>query len=57
VDGLRYGEVAKLLEAAVRDNRLVGLDLVEVAPNLDPTGLTALTAARLLAEVLCYWWG
>lgn len=56
VDGLHYREVAQIVEAAVRRNRLVGLDLVEVAPPLDPTGLTALVAARLLADILAYWW-
>jgi len=57
VDGLRYGEVARILEEAVRRNRLVGLDLVELAPTLDSSGITALVAARLVAEVLGYWWG
>lgn len=57
VEGLRYGEVARVLEASIRRNQVVGVDLVEVAPTLDPTGVTALTAARLLADVMCYWWG
>ncbi len=57
VEGLRYGEVTRVLEASIRRNRLVGVDLVEVAPTLDPTGVTALTAARLLADLMCYWWG
>ncbi|GBD28268.1 Guanidinobutyrase [bacterium HR31] len=56
VDGLRYSEVARVLEEAVRRNRLVGLDLVELAPPVDPSGLTALLAARLLVEVMGYWW-
>ena len=57
VEGLGYGEAARILEVAVRENHLVGLDLVELAPPLDPTGLTPLVAVRLLAEVLTYWWG
>ncbi|MEM8746324.1 MAG: agmatinase [Actinomycetota bacterium] len=32
---------------------VVGGDLVEVAPIYDPTGLTSLTAANLLYEMLC----
>jgi guanidinopropionase len=32
---------------------IVGADLVEVSPPLDPTGLTALTGATLLYELLC----
>ncbi|BDA84883.1 guanidinopropionase [Aureimonas sp. SA4125] len=32
---------------------IVGADLVEVSPPLDPTGLTALTGATMLFELLC----
>ena len=32
---------------------LVGCDLVEVSPPLDPAGTTALVAANLLYEMLC----
>jgi guanidinopropionase len=32
---------------------IVGADLVEVSPPLDPTGMTALTGATLLFELLC----
>jgi len=32
---------------------IVGADLVEVSPPLDPTGVTALTGATLLYELLC----
>lgn len=56
VDGLGYREVVRILEEAVRRNRLVGLDLVELSPPLDPSGLTALVGARLLVEVMGYWW-
>ncbi|MDR7435826.1 MAG: agmatinase [Armatimonadota bacterium] len=57
LDGLHYSEVTRILQAAIQRNRLVGADLVELAPNLDPSGLTALTGARLLADILIYWWG
>lgn len=32
---------------------IIGADLVEVSPPLDPTGVTALTGATLLFELLC----
>jgi guanidinopropionase len=32
---------------------LVGADMVEVAPPFDPSGLTALTGASILFELLC----
>lgn len=56
VEGLRYGEAMAIVAATVRRNRLVGLDLTELAPNLDPSGLTGLVGARLLAEALGAWW-
>ncbi|XP_068194941.1 guanidino acid hydrolase, mitochondrial [Antennarius striatus] len=36
-----------------RGLNLVGCDLVEVSPQYDTTGMTALTAANLLFEMLC----
>ncbi|MBW8725030.1 MAG: arginase family protein, partial [Inquilinus limosus] len=32
---------------------LIGADLVEVAPPFDPSGLTAITGATLMFELLC----
>jgi len=40
------------LAAALRDDRVVGLDLVEVAPNHDPTERTARLAAMALLRFL-----
>jgi len=37
----------------VCDERLLGFDLVEVAPNLDQ-GVTAVQAAKIIFEVLCF---
>ena len=45
------GVVRRVLE----HNELIGFDLVELAPNLNSSGLSALVGARLLAEMLCYW--
>ncbi len=55
-EGLTYGQVRDLVAATARRNRLVGVDLMELAPDLDPTGRSALLAARLLAETLVAWW-
>ncbi len=56
VDGLSYGEVITIVGATLARNRLVGFDLTEIAPELDPSGQTALVGARLLAETLALWW-
>jgi len=51
-DGLTYAALLGLVQATVRRNRLVGLDVVELAPALDPSGNSALLVARLLMDVL-----
>jgi agmatinase len=55
VEGLSYAEAMALVQRSIAQNELVGFDLVELAPNLDPSGLSALVGARLLAEVLAVW--
>ncbi|AEB10992.1 arginase family protein [Marinithermus hydrothermalis] len=57
VEGLTYGEAMRVVAHVIAHNELVGLDLTELAPNLDPTGRTALVGARLLAEAVALWWG
>lgn len=48
--GLTFDEAAHLVEAVASDPRCRGMDLVEVAPGLDPTGNTARVAAQLVAH-------
>ncbi len=50
--GFLYYEVLELLQGAARAHEIVGLDLVEVAPDYDPTGSTAVLAAQLLLNTL-----
>jgi agmatinase len=50
-EGLDTSTLLDLLEA-VCDRRVVGFDLVEVAPHYD-NGVTAIQAAKILFEVLC----
>ncbi|THF88695.1 agmatinase [Deinococcus sp. KSM4-11] len=52
-DGLTYAQVMQMLAATARQNRIVGLDVVELAPNLDPSGRSELLMARLIMETLC----
>ncbi|WP_288434525.1 arginase family protein [uncultured Deinococcus sp.] len=52
-DGLGYGQAMGIIRAVAAHNAVVGLDLVELAPNLDPSGLSALIGARLVMETLC----
>lgn len=52
-DGLSYAQGMSVLAAAAHNNTVVGLDLVELAPNLDPTGRSELLMSRLIMETLC----
>ena len=51
-DGLPYAALLALVRAAARRNRVVGVDVVELAPHLDPSGNSALLVARLVVDVL-----
>ncbi|GEM82625.1 agmatinase [Meiothermus hypogaeus] len=55
VEGLTYSEALQVVRRTLAQNELVGFDLVELAPNLDSSGLSTLVGARLLAEVLAVW--
>ena len=52
--GLRYIDVETALVELARPTsaRVVGADLVEVAPNLDPSGISAVAGARLARTLL-----
>jgi agmatinase len=44
LDGLSYAELRDLLFAIARHGQIVGADVVEASPPLDPAGLTSLAA-------------
>ncbi|MEL6884337.1 MAG: agmatinase [Pseudomonadota bacterium] len=50
--GFLYYDVLEMLQAAASRHRVVGIDLVEVAPDYDPTGSTAILAAQVLMNLL-----
>ena len=50
--GFLYYEVLELLQGAARQHQIAGVDLVEVAPDYDPTGSTSILAAQLLMNFL-----
>jgi agmatinase len=52
VDGLRYAEVMRVVQAVADQNDVLGIDIVELCPTVDPTGASALVAARLGVECL-----
>ncbi len=52
--GFLYYEVLELLQGLTERGDIVGLDLVEVAPDYDRDGTTAFLAAQLLMNVMGY---
>jgi agmatinase len=52
--GFLYYEVLEILQGLSEQGDVVGIDLVEVAPDYDQTGTTAFLAAQLLLTFLGY---
>ncbi|RYG90674.1 agmatinase [Loktanella sp. IMCC34160] len=50
--GFLYYEVLEMLQAVAQRHEVVGIDLVEVAPDYDPTGSTSILAAQVLLNLL-----
>lgn len=50
--GFLYYEVLEILQQVAKNHEVVGIDLVEVAPDYDPTGSTAILAAQVLLNFL-----
>jgi len=50
--GFLYYDVLELLQELTRHHHIAGIDLVEVAPDYDPTGSTAILAAQVLLNLL-----
>ncbi|HLI13111.1 MAG TPA: agmatinase [Alphaproteobacteria bacterium] len=52
--GFLYYEVMEILQGLVAKGDVVGIDLVEVAPAYDPSGITGFLAAQVLLNLLGY---
>jgi len=50
--GFLYYDVLELLQQVARNHDVVGFDLVEVAPDYDPTGSTSILAAQITLNFL-----
>jgi agmatinase len=56
--GIYFRQLAPLLRSVARRNRIVGMDIVEIAPSYDfANGLTCIMAGRLILNVLAASWG
>ncbi|PIE56511.1 MAG: agmatinase [Desulfobulbus propionicus] len=50
--GFIYYEVLELLQGLAKQGHVVGMDLVEVSPPYDPTGITSILAAQVLMNAV-----
>ena len=50
--GFLYYDVLEILQQVTRHHDIIGIDLVEVAPDYDPTGSTSVLAAQILMNLL-----
>ncbi|NQU57373.1 MAG: agmatinase [Rhodospirillales bacterium] len=50
--GFQYYEVLEILQGLVKKGDVVGMDLVEVAPDYDHSGITAMLAAQVILNFL-----
>ena len=56
--GLRYAQLAPFLRSLAQRQRIVGFDVVEIAPSFDSANnITCITAGRLLVNTLGASWG
>lgn len=49
--GLTFSQLMDRL-SLFRGRRIVGADFMELAPNIDPTGVSTIVAAKLIREML-----
>ena len=52
--GFLYYEVMEILQGLAKQGQVVGVDLVEVAPAYDPSGITGFLAAQVILNFLGY---
>lgn len=50
--GFLYYEVAELLQGIAKKGKVVGMDLVELTPVKDPSGITAILAVRIIFDLI-----
>ena len=50
--GLSYMQSIDLIDAVIKKSRLVAFDMIEFVPQRDVDGTAAITAARIVANVL-----
>jgi agmatinase len=50
--GVTYAQIRTLIHGLVRKGRVVGMDIVEITPRKDINGISAITAGRLIVNLI-----
>ena len=50
--GVTYSQIRTLIHGLVRKGRVVGMDIVEITPRKDINGISAITAGRLIVNLI-----
>lgn len=50
--GVTYPQIRTLIHGLVRKGRVVGMDIVEITPKRDVNGITAITAGRIIVNLI-----
>jgi agmatinase len=50
--GVTFVQARKLIHGLVRKGRVVGMDIVEITPSLDVNRISAITAGRLIVNLI-----
>ena len=50
--GFLYYEVLELIDGLTKQGNIIGIDLVEVAPDYDHSGTTTILAAQILLNTI-----
>lgn len=50
--GVTFHQVRKLIHGLVRKGRVLGIDIVEITPSIDVNRITAITAGRLIVNLI-----
>jgi agmatinase len=50
--GVTYSQIRMLIQGLVKKGRVVGMDIVEITPKRDLNGISAITAGRLIVNLI-----
>ena len=50
--GVSYPQMRTLIQGLVNKGKMLGMDIVEITPNKDVNGITAVTAGRFICNLI-----